>query len=148
MPGTADVQRNRHQGSWEGRNANTYTTLTEIRRTDEESTETALFEARAARHQAHQRASLPRNNLMEIIIHVCSKKYCRNFKVPLPKLAVKNNKQLDLLKKCSPVSYFIFYEKQANRIAPLDETGQVRDDVQAQDIQTPMVQQEAWTSGV
>ena len=102
MPGTADVQRNRHQGSWEGRNANTYTTLTEIRRTDEESTETALFEARAARHQAHQRASLPRNNLMEIIIHVCSKKYCRNFKVPLPKLAVKNNKQLDLLKKMYP----------------------------------------------
>ena len=148
MPGTADVQLNRHQGRWEGRNANTYTTLTEIRRTDEESTETALFEARAARHQAHQRASLPRNNLMEIIIHVCNKKYCGNFKVPLPKLAVKNNKQLDLLKKCIPVSYFIFYEKQANSVAPLDETGQVRDDVQAQDIQAPKVKEEAWTSGV
>ena len=87
MPGTADVQRNHHQGRWEGRNVNTYTTLTEIRRTDQETA--------------------------EIIIHVCSKKYCRNFKVPLPKLAVKNNKQLDLLKKCIPASYFTFYEKQA-----------------------------------
>ena len=50
----------------------------------------------------------------------------------LPKLAVKNNKQLDLLKKCIPASYFTFYEKQAlrpfaNRIAPFDETGQVGD---------------------
>ncbi|CAH3186541.1 unnamed protein product [Porites evermanni] len=43
---------------------------------------------------------------------------------------------------------YIYEPEQANRIAPLDETGQVRDDVQAQDIQTPMVQQEAWTSGV
>ena len=160
MPGTADVQRNRHQGRWEGRNANTYTTLTEIRRTDQETTETSLFKERAARHQVHQRASLPRNNLMEIIIHVCSKKYCRNFKVSLPKLAVKNNKQLDLLKKCIPASYFTFYEKQAlrpfaNRIAPFDETGQVGDseqppeegqvgdNVPAQDTQLPMAQLEA-----
>ena len=101
MPGTAEAQRNPLQERGEGRKANTYTTFTEIRRTDQETTETALFETRATRHQAHQHASLPRNNLTEITIHVCSKKYCRNFKVPLPKLAVQNNK-LDLLKKMYP----------------------------------------------
>ena len=79
--------------------------------------------------------------------------------MPLPKLAVQNNK-LDLLKKCIPASYFIFYEKQAlrpfaNRIAPFDgtgqvgdseqppEKGQVSDNVQAQDTQLPMAQLEA-----
>ena len=161
MPGTAEAQRNRLQGRGEGRKANTYTTFTELRRTDQETTETALFKTTAARHHVHQHASLPRNNLMEITIHVCSKKYCRNFKVPLPELTVQNNK-LDLLKKCIPASYFIFYEKQAlrpfaNRIAPFDgtgqvsdseqppEKGQVSDNVQAQDtqLQLPMAQLEA-----
>lgn len=43
---------------------------------------------------------------------------------------------------------YIYEPEQANSVAPLDETGQVRDDVQAQDIQAPKVKEEAWTSGV
>ena len=69
---------NRHQGRWEGRNLNA--TFTELRRTGQGAAKTALFEARAARHHARQRAGPVGRNLTELNLSVLRANYvcCEN----------------------------------------------------------------------